>query len=94
MLKLLKLILRRFLDYLGTFSDVFLVSATQALEWRKNPVPLSNYSSAVEARNATCTARTCVLSFGETEIRYMRSCVPCPAVYPWLDNPLGEVSYN
>jgi hypothetical protein len=24
------------------------------------------------------------------ELRYMKSCVPCPEVYPWKGNPLGE----
>lgn len=24
------------------------------------------------------------------EERWMTACVPCPSVYPWLDNPLGE----
>lgn len=77
---------------MGTLDDVFLVSASQVLEWRNNPVPVSKFSSAVEPRSTTCNARVCILSFGENEVRYMSSCVACPAVYPWLDNPLGQAT--
>lgn len=77
-----------FLDSLQSYNDVFLVSNHQVVDWMKNPVPASEYSSEVEFRSQSCTARTCTL-MKEDEFRYMRSCVVCPQSYPWIGNPLG-----
>lgn len=77
---------------MATLNDVFLVSESHVIDWMKNPVKASEYKPGVEAKSATCNSRTCVLDFSETEIRYMKSCVTCPAVYPWLGNPLGLAS--
>ncbi|KAJ3632162.1 hypothetical protein MTP99_009184 [Tenebrio molitor] len=33
---------------------------------------------------------SCALTNIDGELRYMKSCVPCPEVYPWKGNPLGE----
>lgn len=71
---------------------MFLVSESDVIEWMKNPVKASEYKPNTSQKSASCSARTCVLDFSETEIRYMKSCVACPAVYPWLGNPLGQAS--
>lgn len=64
------------------------------IEWRKNPVNSTEYKTTVTQKNAPCSPRTCTLDFSETEVRYMKSCVSCPAVYPWLGNPLGQTTTN
>jgi len=84
----------QFLDYLGTLNDVYIVSVQRALEWVKNPQPLSQLSSAwpscPNTYTPTCNARSCPLSKG-TETRYMMQCLnSCPNVFPWLHNPLGN----
>lgn len=77
-----------FLDYLSTLNDVFLISHTDVQAWMLNPVPLAEYKTPVRERNAACSSINCPLQLAE-EVIYMGSCVPCPNVYPWLDNPTG-----
>lgn len=79
-----------FLDYLAGKPEVFLVSHEEVLNWMKAPVPLSEYTTTIKDRNSACEPITCELPFGDTEIRYMRSCTPCPNEYPWVENPSGN----
>lgn len=81
-----------FLDNMQSLSDVFLVSQKQVLDWVKDPVSLSEFKTETYEREANCTSINCELKNSNDEIRYMASCTPCPHVYPWLDNPLGEGS--
>jgi hypothetical protein len=80
----------KFLDELGGRSDVFLVSQQQVIEWMKNPVPVDQFKTDVYDRTADCNAINCPLINANNEIRYMKSCVNCPEVYPWLGNPTGQ----
>jgi hypothetical protein len=80
----------KFLDELGGRSDVFLVSQQQVIEWMKNPVPVGQFKTDVYDRTADCNAINCPLINANNEIRYMKSCVNCPEVYPWLGNPTGQ----
>ncbi|XP_037041560.1 chitin deacetylase 7-like, partial [Bradysia coprophila] len=42
-------------------------------------------------RTPSCVPKLCQLVKQTTrEERWMTSCSPCPAVYPWLGNPLGQ----
>nr|QEI22867.1 putative chitin deacetylase [Oryctes rhinoceros] len=77
-----------FLDRLSSYNDVFLVSNSQVIDWMNNPVPINQVNTDVGDRLAGCTRLSCPVQKGE-EIRYMVSCVQCPAVFPWLGNPLG-----
>ncbi|KAJ8961139.1 hypothetical protein NQ318_008819 [Aromia moschata] len=77
------------LNTLATYNDVYFVSQKQVVDYMKNPVPLAEFRTDVENRNAACNAVTCMLN-KETDIRYMTSCIPCPIVYPWLGNPDGN----
>lgn len=78
-----------FLDYLDTLDDVYLVSHKHVLDWMKDPKSLSEYAYVHQPKAADCKPVTCPLEHKQ-EIRYMRSCVECPAAYPWLGNPLGD----
>lgn len=80
----------KFLDYLGTKPEVFLVSHDDVHQWMQDPIPLANYTVPERDRVADCTPITCALLAGDMEVRYMRSCVPCPDVYPWIGNPTGS----
>lgn len=81
---------KKFLDYLGTLKDVYMVNASTVMEWTKNPVAKDKFKSCVERKPAPCSAVTCPLEKGKNDIRYMRSCVQCPQKYPWLGNPTGK----
>jgi hypothetical protein len=82
----------KFLDELGGRSDVFLVSQQQVIEWMKNPVPVDQFKTDVYDRTADCNAINCPLINTNNEIRYMKSCISCPEVYPWLENPTGQLN--
>lgn len=84
----------KFIDYLQSLKDVYIVSVADGLEWVRNPQTLTNLDKVwPECRptyTPTCSAKSCQLvkeSTGET--RYMPSCTECPRVYPWVGNPLG-----
>ncbi|KAJ3661244.1 hypothetical protein Zmor_005649 [Zophobas morio] len=81
----------KFVDYLQTLNDVYLVSPSQTIEWVKNPTSLKAgvRAECPQIEDLGCTKQTCQLAKGE-EMRYMTLCGECPEVYPWLGNPLGE----
>jgi len=85
----------QFLDYLGTLNDVYLVTVSEALEWVRNPTAVSDIATFPPWLDAppvdtTCPfPRNCRYS-NETWERYMSSCIPCPAGYPWIQNHLGQ----
>jgi hypothetical protein len=85
----------RFLDYLNTLDDVYIVSISKALEWIRDPTPLSDIVNFVpwqpEAirENHCSLPRNCRFEFQGSE-RYMVTCTfSCPPQYPWLHNPYG-----
>ncbi|KAJ8928574.1 hypothetical protein NQ314_018860 [Rhamnusium bicolor] len=81
-----------FLDRLAAhYNDVFLVTQKQILDWIKNPVPVSEFQTEFPERNANCNPYSCALKTPDNADRYMKSCIPCPAAYPWLGNPDGNI---
>lgn len=80
----------KFLDKMATYNDVFLVSQKEVYDWIKNPVPLSEFKTDHPERDTECVAYSCKLEKPDGEERYLKSCGPCPATYPWLDNPDGN----
>ncbi|KAG4069627.1 hypothetical protein HA402_014650 [Bradysia odoriphaga] len=89
----------KFIDYLQGLPDVYLVGASDVLKWVKNPVSISkmknpSWSNCRMPTAPDCVAKSCKLKKNGQE-RYMTHCQSkCPATYPWLGNPLGEVKYN
>lgn len=87
----------RFLDYLGTLSDVYIVGASRVVEFAKNPKAGRPFDKCQPIRKSNCVPKMCQLkkqSNGET--RYMTICAasgpsPCPRVYPWLGNTFGKL---
>lgn len=84
----------RFVDYLNSLDDVFIVGTSDVIDWVKNPIPVQNmttseWSNCRKPQTTNCVAKACELWKGN-EIRWMTSCQSdCPVVYPWLGNPLG-----
>lgn len=83
----------KFLDYLNTLDDVFIVSATEVLDWVRHPRPVEEMIAKPNCNPptaTTCSPRACVLKKGD-EDRWMTTCSDaCPRVYPWVGNPLGD----
>jgi len=89
----------RFLDYLATKEDVYIVSISRALEWVKTPTPLNQLANfthfQVTPKQNTCpNVYNCLYPpLPETDPpneRRTSLCVPCPPMYPWIGNPLGR----
>jgi len=79
----------RFLDQINAMSDVWLVTNWQALQWIRDPTPISRMNSFqpfqcdYSDRPKRCnTAKVCNL-WHKSGVRYMRTCQPCPEIYPW-----------
>ncbi|XP_042887457.1 chitin deacetylase 7-like isoform X3 [Penaeus japonicus] len=93
----------KFLQYLATKPDVYVVSMNRVLEWMKNPVPVSQLNSQEAFQCPSFDpASTCPdknnYEFDKTNnlpenldsVR-MGSCHrPKPAYFPWLHNPYGN----
>ncbi|XP_014681035.1 PREDICTED: uncharacterized protein LOC106820939 [Priapulus caudatus] len=97
--------LQQFLDEIQENPDVYFVTYSQLIEYMKNPVKLSDVGRS-DAFKCDFADRTplCAhpnlcgyfnISYAPNDEehqgdRFFQTCVECPAVYPWVDNPLGE----
>lgn len=83
----------KFMKYLRTLPDVFMVTASEAIDWIRNPVPVSLMQrQGRDCRPITqpCTPKGCNVCKGR-ELRTFMSCKKsCPNSYPWLGNYKGE----
>ncbi|XP_067008814.2 uncharacterized protein Cda5 [Anabrus simplex] len=78
-----------FLDTIVNMQDVWLVTNWQAIQWVRDPTPLSrinnfqpfqcNYADRPKRCN---NPKVCNL-WHKSGVRYMRTCQPCPDIYPW-----------
>jgi hypothetical protein len=96
----------RFLDYLATLNDVYIVSVARGLEWVRNPVPLKDVPTypafQVTEQVSQCQQTySCEYRAGQTpfkpplaEERMFHSCATCPQYYPWVGNHLGRNPYS
>jgi len=95
--------LNKFLDWVLKKKDVYFVTATQALLWLTDPVPvtkLDNFEpwqckTKEELPAKPCkTPNSCSLahkdSAGVNTVRYLTTCRSCPDVYPWIGNTRGK----
>jgi hypothetical protein len=100
--KLIVVSLCRFLDYLATLDDVYVVSVARALDWVRNPTALDTITSfapwQVVVQDNDCSPTSCRFPIEDTpgfpSERYMTCCTSCPNKYPWLDNPLGDNTFR
>ena len=76
---------------MNSLPDVYFVSSHRAIEFSRNPRAGEPFENCQAIREPTCVPKLCQLTKISTgEERWMTSCASCPAVYPWLGNPLGE----
>lgn len=83
----------KFMKYLHTLPDVFMVTASEVIDWIRNPIPASLMRrQGRDCRLITppCTPKGCNVCKG-SELRWFETCKrTCPTSYPWLGNYNGE----
>ncbi|XP_046425141.1 uncharacterized protein LOC124182233 isoform X2 [Neodiprion fabricii] len=78
-----------FLDTIVAMDDVWLVTNTQAIEWVRNPTPttqLANFEPFqcnYQGRPKKCNNPKVCNLWHKSGVRYMKTCQPCPDIYPW-----------
>lgn len=84
--------LLRFLDTILAKGDVWLVTNWQLIQWIRNPTPNSRINSFEpwqcnpRDRPEPCHHPTVCNVPYQGGLRYMKTCQPCPNVYPWVGN--------
>jgi peptidoglycan/xylan/chitin deacetylase (PgdA/CDA1 family) len=79
----------KFLDTINAMKDVYIVTNWQALQWVRDPTPLSRINSFqpfqcnYQDRPKRCNNPKVCNLWHKSGVRYMRTCQPCPEIYPW-----------
>ncbi|XP_077550966.1 chitin deacetylase-like 5 [Haemaphysalis longicornis] len=83
----------RFLDHILAKGDVWLLTNWQLIQWIRNPTPNSRINSfepwqctPKADRPEPCHRPTVCNVPYQGGLRYMKTCQPCPDVYPWVGN--------
>ena len=89
----------RFIDELMKKPDVYFVTNYQAIEWMRDPTPLSGLSNfepwkckkEIDPNLIACNhPHNCKLATRQLRgERYLQTCFECPDVYPWVKNEFG-----
>lgn len=80
------------MEYANSLPDVYITTPSAVIQYMKHPSLGKPFKGCFKKPQTICRPVSCALqkqSSGET--RYMTVCDQCPEVYPWLDNPLGEI---
>ncbi|KAJ2940615.1 hypothetical protein O0L34_g14721 [Tuta absoluta] len=78
-----------FLDFINQMQDVWIVTNWQALQWVRDPTPISRlnnfqpFQCNYQDRPKKCNNPKVCNLWHKSGVRYMRTCQPCPEVYPW-----------
>lgn len=79
----------KFLDTINAMNDVWIVTNWQALQWVRDPTPLSRINTFqpfycnYQDRPKRCNNPKVCNLWHKSGVRYMRTCQPCPEIYPW-----------
>ncbi|XP_031627349.1 uncharacterized protein LOC116343441 isoform X2 [Contarinia nasturtii] len=79
----------KFLDTINAMNDVWIVTNWQGLQWVRDPTPLSRMNSFqpfqcnYQDRPKRCNNPKVCNLWHKSGVRYMRTCQPCPEIYPW-----------
>ncbi|XP_050424602.1 uncharacterized protein LOC126835818 [Adelges cooleyi] len=79
----------RFLDTIVDMPEVWVVNNWQALQWVRDPTSISRLQSFspfhcdFSERPKKCNNPKVCNLWHKSGVRYMRTCQPCPDVYPW-----------
>ncbi|XP_044598906.1 mucin-12 isoform X1 [Cotesia glomerata] len=78
-----------FLDTIVAMDDVWVITNTQAIEWVRNPTPLAlldtfePFGCNYQGRPKKCNNPKVCNLWHKSGVRYMKTCQPCPDIYPW-----------
>ncbi|XP_014246719.1 stress response protein nst1 isoform X2 [Cimex lectularius] len=78
-----------FLDTINKMPEVWLVTNWQAIQWIRDPTPISRLNNFAPFqcnypdRPKKCNNPKVCNLWHKSGVRYMRTCQPCPEVYPW-----------
>lgn len=81
-----------FIDTILAMKDVWLVSNWQAIQWVRDPTPTSRLNNFqpfhcdFADRPKRCNNPKVCNLWHKSGVRYMRTCQPCPDIYPWTGN--------
>ncbi|NP_001360721.1 EGF-like domain-containing protein [Caenorhabditis elegans] len=97
---------QKFLNRMSAQKDVYIVTIKQLIDWMKRPVPISEMKSSKAVGcpitlsfNRNPSLSTCDIpnkclystpSLSSQEHQFL-TCLPCPTMYPWLENPAGGI---
>ncbi|XP_050342722.1 uncharacterized protein LOC126768551 isoform X5 [Nymphalis io] len=79
----------KFLDFINQMPDVWIVTNWQALQWVRDPTPISRmnnfqpFQCNYQDRPKKCNNPKVCNLWHKSGVRYMRTCQPCPEIYPW-----------
>ncbi|XP_020298793.1 uncharacterized protein LOC109863024 isoform X1 [Pseudomyrmex gracilis] len=78
-----------FLDTIVAMDDVWIITNWQAIEWIRNPTPLSllhtfePFGCHYPDRPKKCNNPKVCNLWHKSGVRYMKTCQACPDIYPW-----------
>ncbi|CAH0391985.1 unnamed protein product [Bemisia tabaci] len=78
-----------FLDTIVNMPEVWVVTNWQALQWVRDPTPISRlrnftpFGCDYPDRPRKCNNPKVCNLWHKSGVRYMRTCQPCPDIYPW-----------
>ena len=86
----------KFIDEIMSYGDVYLTTNWQMLQWMRNPTPLNKLKNfepwlcdakklRLERPEACNHPSVCNVRH-ESGSRFMKTCQPCPSMYPWVGN--------
>ncbi|XP_017065584.2 mucin-5AC isoform X8 [Drosophila eugracilis] len=79
----------KFLDTINAMKDVWVITNWQALQWVRDPTPTSRINSFqpfqcdYSDRPKRCNNPKVCNLWHKSGVRYMKTCQPCPDIYPW-----------
>ncbi|CAL1262611.1 unnamed protein product, partial [Larinioides sclopetarius] len=87
----------KFIDYINSKDDVYMVTNWQAIQWMREPTPLSRIQSFKpwqcpkdsEKPGPCHHPKACNLNY-KGGSRSLKTCQPCPSVFPWT----GRTGFN
>ncbi|XP_045463450.1 chitin deacetylase 8 [Harmonia axyridis] len=85
---------KKFIDYLQSLPDVYIVGIHRALEWVKNPVPIGSpdWPACPTVTKSACEDIFCTYTREDESEILMHICADagCPDKFPTPGNPLGN----
>ncbi|XP_060537164.1 uncharacterized protein LOC132708687 [Cylas formicarius] len=82
----------QFVDTILAMKDVWFLTNWQAIQWVRDPTPSSRLKSFqpfqcdFSDRPKRCNNPKVCNLWHKSGVRYMRTCQPCPDIYPWTGN--------